>query len=146
MVNGRLLSGFGLALLLCGILGCGRKPPKYNETVAGTAKLDGIPLAGVRVEFIPELAGVPNPPRSVGVTDDKGQFQLMCENDKPGAAIATHRVRVTRPRSDPKNPPVRSKGPIPSIPEVYTIISETPLQVEVTETQTTYDLNLTSNP
>jgi hypothetical protein len=133
---------FLVPLLLLSALGCG-KPLAYNATVTGTVKLDGVPLPNVRVEFIPRLDPDRKAPNSSGFTNDKGEFKLTCDNQKPGAVIAPHRVIVMQGRTgDDEKDASRTF----TVPQVYTIAAQTPLLLEVTADKTTYDLILKRDP
>ena len=116
--------------------GCGPSW-KINEQVEGTAKLDGVPLANVMVEFLPDLGLKVQPPISRAVTDEKGHFVLECDNSKSGAVIGKHNVvvRAGRGEDDSKKS---------NIPAVYSLSAKTPLKIEVTADQHSYDLALTA--
>ena len=97
MTGQRWLGCLSFALLLAGG-GCGKHAPALNESVEGTAKIDGTPLAGVTVHFVPD--GQVSLPTSSGVTDEQGHFKLQCENGKPGALVGKHHVVVLQGRGD----------------------------------------------
>jgi hypothetical protein len=82
----RLLSLLAL-LGAVAVLGCSNRP-KLAE-VKGTVKLKGKPLDKIMVEFIPETL---NGQRSTGLTDENGQYTLICDDNRPGALIGPHRV------------------------------------------------------
>jgi hypothetical protein len=143
----RFLRSAAAGLLLPWLaLGCG-PAISLNETVQGTVKMDGKPVANVRVEFWPQLGPSHQAPTSAGVTDEKGNYRLTCENGKPGAVIAKHKVVLLQGRAaatpdegvDEKSPQ-RKAGP--TIPTPYTIASQTPLEVEVKENESIYDLTV----
>jgi hypothetical protein len=77
-----------LALLgTSSMVGCS-SGPRLAE-VTGTVRLNGKPLPDVMVEFNPDAAtGV----RSTGATDENGRFTLVCDDQRPGAIVGTHRV------------------------------------------------------
>jgi hypothetical protein len=85
----RAIIVLSLAALLTG---CGG--PSLVE-VEGMVTLNGKPLDNVRVEFLPDPEKQTTGPRSTGVTDAQGRFKLICENQKSGAVIGTHRVLIT---------------------------------------------------
>jgi hypothetical protein len=62
--------------------------------VSGTVTLAGRPLAGVQVIFLPDPAVHRGLPRSTGITDEEGRFELLCDDGRPGAAPATHLVMI----------------------------------------------------
>jgi hypothetical protein len=139
-----------LVFLLAGS-GCG-KGYSLNDQVEGSIKVDGAPLVGVVVDFVPQ--GAEAMPISNGVTDEGGQFKLSWRNGS-GAVIGKHKVVIHpgRPRSPFDPEPVRgpSATPIPPksnppVPPSYTLASSTPLETEVTaEKHTGYDLVVTGS-
>jgi hypothetical protein len=133
----------GLMLALLTGAGCGERVPPLIE-VEGVVLLDGNPLAGVLVEFVPDDAEGHRLPFSNGQTDDNGRYQLRCENDQPGAVLGPHKVTIRRPsvRPAPDAPPPAAG---PAIPLVYQSVLETPLTVEVRADQQGYLLSLKSD-
>jgi len=125
------------ALALLSVLaagGCSRGPT-YAE-VEGTVRLNNKPLANVRVEFLPDPEeGNKAGQNSFGVTDKDGRYQLVCDNQRPGAVVGKHRVIIidlapyeglplTRLPDDYKIKP-------PRLPARYADSSKTPLRKEV---------------
>src|SRR5262249_40201826 len=115
--------------------------------VEGTLKMNGKPLANVQVEFLPEANG----PRSVGVTDPEGKYQLTTDDNRPGALVGTHRVVLNDLQIYDDKPlapgekmkrdivPVRS----PRFPARYSNAGNTPLKKEVKSSPNTIDLEVT---
>jgi hypothetical protein len=150
----RALSRLGCMLVLV-CAGCdGGAAPRLNSSVEGQVTLDGIPLAGVLIQFFPEgNLGIPG---SNSITDDKGFFKLTCDNGDPGAAVCKHKVVVLPGRNDdrggsryaPQAPPANvattTKKKNPPIPVSYTLATKSPLNIEVTEGKHSYDLSLKS--
>jgi hypothetical protein len=144
----RVLAGLGLQALLLLATGCGRPELPINPKVEGIVTLDSVPLAGVRVEFIPEgtdpKAGGPT---SSGFTDDKGRYELTYGEQKTGAVLGKHRVvilagrRAAEGRDEREAASDRGKA----LPQDYSIAARTPVRVEVTADKHTYDLKLTRN-
>jgi hypothetical protein len=137
----------GGVLALTAVAGCGAALPPIAE-VEGVVRLDGKPLAGVYVEFAPEVAGgaATRLPFSDATTDANGHYELRCETQVPGALVGMHKVIILRPRhrpgpNDPAPPP-----PGPPIPMVYQSLLDTPLHVEVKSDQHVYDLDLKTPP
>lgn len=82
---------FGLLLLVCAMVGCGESGPPLAP-VTGTITLKGEPLTGALVEFQPITSeGSP----SYAETDEAGSYDLMFTQDKRGAWVGEHRVRIT---------------------------------------------------
>src|SRR5438128_12131871 len=68
-------------------LGCSGGPRPAEVT--GTVRLNGKPLANVMVEFNPDA---PTGVRSTGTTDEHGRYELVCDDQQPGALVGPHRV------------------------------------------------------
>ena len=150
MVQWSSATALGLLLLSTG---CSGKAGSLNNQVEGTAKLDGVPLANVVVQFVPDVEGLVQAPQSTGTTDASGHFTLTCENKRPGAIVGKHNVVVLVGRGDdgrtndmdasPKAATDNSKAP--KVPDFYALVAKTPLQVEVTaDKHTGYDLELSA--
>lgn len=77
------------ALGLLAAAGCGGRG--FAE-VTGTVLIDGAPLPGAFVTFVPEG---PDAVRGVGSTNDAGRYRVIRPGGKIGAMIGTNRVRVT---------------------------------------------------
>jgi hypothetical protein len=145
--------GIGLPLVLLAA-GCKPTPPPITAA-QGTVLLNGKPLPGAMVEFVPELKDFGAEMNSKGVTDEKGHFSLTCTyKSQEGAAVGKHRVVVT-------------EGPAPEgtrgmdqrsqerytvyvqglknrpIPPTYGSVGQTPLRVEVKPDQQDYTIELT---
>jgi hypothetical protein len=152
----RVLGYVGFCALMAGT-GC-ESGPKYelNDKVEGVVTIDGIPLPNVAVQFIPqgEISSKPalQTPLSHGQTDEKGHFDLIC-NDKPGAVIGKHKVVILpgRGRGDDRDAPGTPEAPartgkkIPPVPEQYKIAGTTPAAVEVTKDKHSYEVTISSN-
>ena len=79
--------------LIC--LGCGGSRGPEIATVEGTVTMDGEPLAGATVVFMPENG------RPAGArTDEDGHYVLNFSGDRQGAMPGKNRVRITT-MSDP---------------------------------------------
>lgn len=117
---------------MAGLIGCGDS--LKTAEVTGTITLDGKPLELVHVEFWP-VEG----PRSIGKTDDSGNFTLeLDDRSKKGAALGQHKVmlRDTWPMkddylSDGGDWVDKSDGKKPRIHSRYYDVSTTPLSFEV---------------
>ena len=59
--------------------------------VTGVVTLDGKPVEGAAVMFMPKAGGRP----ATGTTDDKGRFELQTETAGDGALLGEHTVTVT---------------------------------------------------
>ena len=108
LVCGRELWAVLLLPLLVTIGGCSSEP-ETPETVpvSGAVMYNGQPVVGATVSFMGEGA----PKAAVGVTDDKGEFQLSTFGANDGAVIGEHSISVVKtaaapeasaPRMDPR--------------------------------------------
>jgi hypothetical protein len=131
---------YACTLLTCAavlaVAGCGGKTWTMNDNVEGIVKLDGTPVPRVTVQFWPDDPQVQGPSSSA-TTDDKGHFQLACDDGRTGAVIGKHNVVVIVGRTETGGPTTN----LP-VPPAYRLASQTPLQVQVTVDQHTYDLEL----
>lgn len=73
------------------LAGCGDAGPTLCE-VEGTVTLDGKPVEGAELTFIPQ--NVPTTMVSYGGTDAAGHYTLAFTATKTGAIPATHHVRI----------------------------------------------------
>src|SRR5215510_12808711 len=105
----------GTLLLLAS--GCGRGGPDVAP-VKGHVTLDGRPLVGADIEFLPEDG---RPPAS-GRTDQEGYYELLYKRGVFGAPLGKNTVRISFYRNAVANPP--------NIPDRYNKQSE--LHEEVT--------------
>ncbi len=107
----------GLVLVVAGCGGSKVAP------VSGRVLLDGKPLAGASVNFLPDTKEKEPGPGSVGKTDADGKFTLQLQTGSGnGAIIGKHRVRITAfeggdepPSSNPNEQFFRK----PLVPERY---------------------------
>lgn len=72
------------------ITGCGRG--SNTAPVSGLVTLDGKPIAGAAVLFMPVEGGVPGR----AATKDDGTFSLTTFKDDDGALVGRHRVAVSK--------------------------------------------------
>ncbi len=116
------------ALLVCA--GCGGTGYKVAP-VSGRVTLDDNPLVGASVNFVPLDGSKDNNvgAGSYGKTDADGRYSLkLIENDKAGAAVGRHQVRISlAQQSDPSS---ESSVVVDKVPERYRS-SETSLTFEV---------------
>lgn len=132
-----------LALLLAFapiLIGCGER--NTLAPVDGVLKLDGKPVPGVEVHFIPEVdIEAKTPPASRGLTDAQGTFSLSTDRGETGAVVGKHTVIIQYPppTSRDERPP---SGP--RVPLLYQSFLETPIHVEVKPEANTVPINLKS--
>jgi len=134
-----------VGFLLVAQAGClGGYTVPFTDTVEGTLTLDGAPVAGAHVEFIPDLPAGGRAPSSGAMTDEKGNFKLTRnDNHQPGAAVCNHRVVVfpNRPSAGPDDRG-GGEGGGSAVPIVYMNAAKTPLKIEVKQGQTSYPLKM----
>lgn len=97
----------GAFLLAASCLGCGRKADVAS--VEGTVTLDGQPLAGATVLFVPE-----NGRPAGGTTDERGHYVLTYTDGVRGAPLGKNKVRIYTAREASESP---SGERIPPVPE-----------------------------
>ena len=85
----RRAMGWALALVRVWVAGCGEPGTAPTGKVTGTVTLDGTPIDGVGVTFLPE-EGRP----ASGVTDASGQFTLSTFETGDGAVPGRHKVAI----------------------------------------------------
>ena len=83
-----ILSTFTLLGILTGCNQSNRPPLGH---VHGKVTLDGKPLAGAAVAFLPDGLGR----ESTAFTDEDGNYTLIYIRDIEGASVGTHRVRIS---------------------------------------------------
>lgn len=88
-----------VALALFAVTGCGGRG--FAE-VRGTVLVDGKPLQGAFVTFVPEG---PDAVRGVGSTNAEGRYRVIRPGSKVGAMIGKNRVSVTGGDGDRALPP-----------------------------------------
>jgi hypothetical protein len=147
----RIVSRPRLALALVGLAclaaaACGSKA-RFADTVEGKLTKGTAPLAGVRVQFVPQDTSQGQLPLSSATTDEKGFFRLTREdNGKPGAVLGKHKVVLVpgRPGGGPRSRDEDDK-PAPAIapvPDAYHTLATTPLEIEIKADQKDYPLQV----
>ncbi len=126
----------GVALVVFG-LGCGRSSGPSLGTVTGTVTLDGEPLSGVRVTFVPQEKGSP----SYGVTDENGSYRLYFNQKRFGAELGTHNVVLQNceRETDDSGKPV-DDTPIVPIPRKYQLPGQLTADVDSGRNSIDFDL------
>ena len=128
----------GALILALAVAGCGGT---RTSPVSGVVLLDGKPLAGASVQFVPQGSGRD----ATGETDSNGQFAMSTFEPKDGVMPGTYKVVISPPRgvadtnqyaSADEAMAAASKAPAkkaagPAFPEKYTRADQTPLTQEV---------------
>jgi hypothetical protein len=154
-----LLLGLFLCPVLLATAGCGNQ--SLNK-VEGVVTLDGVPLSGATVSFMPVEQGR----AAAGMTDSAGNFRLTTFRTDDGALAGDYRVIVAlddkerkpvttdeekkaarigtmTPQGKKKQAELMSKKPR-QVPEIYSDIKKTPLK-EVVPTNGKIELALRSS-
>lgn len=93
MTSTRWLSIANLALLFPVLLvGCGGSDRPSLAPASGVVRLDGEPVEGATVTFIPVGGGRP----ASGRTDSNGRYTIKTYHDAPGAIVGDHKVGVVK--------------------------------------------------
>lgn len=131
------------ACLAIGIAGCG--PRGVGATARGIVTIDGQPApAGIRVDFQPQG---PNGSPSMGVTDEKGQYELFFTAARKGVMPGECLVRVTvMPKLVEGIPKVPDALKDVRIPEHYGRQSNVTRTVKPGHNQIDIEIDTTSTP
>ena len=120
------------------LVGCGGTPGPALGQVSGTVTLDGSPLDQALVEFVPE-DGRP----SFGTTGANGKYVLQYTDDKSGAVIGKHHVKITKNQvSGEVAAPTKPAPKGDPVPAKYN--TESTLEVEVKSGSNVHDFKLES--
>jgi|SaaInlStandDraft_1057018.scaffolds.fasta_scaffold23129_5 hypothetical protein len=116
------------------VFGCSGGPGDQPETgrVSGTVTLDGAPIAGVLVSFVPQ-EGRP----SRATTDESGKYQLEYNSTTLGAKLGDHSVRISSAANSDEEEPVEK------FPE--SVVDGSALTAKVTEGDNEIDFKLNSD-
>lgn len=119
-------------VMLIGMAGCDTTPPLVPAS--GTINLDGKPLDGAVVRFVPvdgEGAWI-----AEGTTDSQGRVQLRYGGTKDGAPVGHYKVILSTERPDLEG--------AESLPLEFTAPETTPLLVTIEEGGSTFELEATT--
>jgi hypothetical protein len=89
-------------LALAGLIGCGGM-----NTVEGEVTLDGTPVSGATVTFIPQD---PNGLAGSAITDSSGRFTVTAGGTKKGLPAGTYKVTVVKSQAADAGGPDKMKG------------------------------------
>ncbi len=120
----KLGAGMSVLLAICMVVGCGQSGPEIAR-VHGTVTLDGKPLPGAVIMFVP-VSGRP----SASETDANGRYVLEFSAGRKGAIPGMNRVEINTARQayekDGKNYPAVKE----SVPAKYNRETELDFNVE----------------
>ncbi len=128
-----------LAIWFCGALaltGCEEKV-EFGQ-VSGTVTIDGQPLDGVLVMFLPEPVEGKKAVHSESVTDADGKYSLVYSADaeQKGAVVGMHRVVV----EDIAAENTRDQNVQIRVNDAYASSAQTPLKFDVKPGEQTIDI------
>ena len=131
-----LLTMFSLVIASLGATGCGGHTFHH---VSGKVSLDGQPLPGASIAFLPEHE---DHPTLIGTTDQAGSYTLQWTEQLVGAPLGNYRVCIStfREGNEEANPPKPSAPE--RVPRCYNI--ESRLAREVKEQSNVFDFELSS--
>jgi hypothetical protein len=121
--------------------------------VTGVVLLDGQPLAGASVQFVPDESGRD----ATGTTNDKGEFVMSTYDPGDGVAPGSYKVVISPPVGEVDRTQYESAGdamasaakarpkPKSTFPQHYTSASQTPLRQEVPLREPQLTIKLTSH-
>jgi hypothetical protein len=132
---------FGMLLAL----GCQNSSGPPLVPVRGTVTLNGKPLAGANVRFIPE--GATQGVGSEAITDETGTYTLQYRRSGSGAIVGTYKVTVSKRRMPDGSAPEKDGSPITSparetLPPIYSNTARSTLKAVVPEGGATLDFSL----
>lgn len=94
--------------VVIGIAGCGGSGDQLQlAPVSGMVTVNGQPLTVGTVYLIPDGSKGTKGPLALGRLDDKGRFELRSAEERRGAVVGFHKVRVEVPNA------ANSEGPVP---------------------------------
>jgi hypothetical protein len=86
-------------VIISSAFGCGQDPHRL-AAVSGNVTLDAKPLAGALVSYLPDAKpGTMPAVTSRGITDNQGNYTLTTSDDRPGAVVGRHTVRIKTRRA-----------------------------------------------
>lgn len=126
-----------VAAVVLAVCGCGGGSELNLAPVKGKVLLDGQPLAGVSVSFIPDTAKGTTGPQSGGTTNDQGEFTLSAPDGGEGAVVGFHLILVSPPFREDQGSSTEGPNKVDEatstveVPEKYQNFATTDLTEEV---------------
>jgi len=123
--------------------GCGSRGGPALGTVTGKVTLDGEPVPGLSITFIPEDRGSP----SYGGTDENGEYRLFFNQKRAGAELGSHKVIISNraPETDDSGWLI-DDTPIVKIPKKYQQPGELTADVSSGRNNIDFDLEPDTKP
>ncbi|MFM8890537.1 MAG: hypothetical protein ACKOTB_02745 [Planctomycetia bacterium] len=136
-----LRAGFPTSLVAIGLVaaaflsaGCSKVEGPLLMPVSGKLLVDGKPIQGITVMFLPDKSKGTSGPASVGVTDAEGAFSLAAAGNRKGAVVGHHRVTASCPFNPAGGSSADGQAQAAtacSLPAAYGDPGRSPLTVEV---------------
>ncbi|MDQ3329754.1 MAG: hypothetical protein M3552_03740, partial [Planctomycetota bacterium] len=142
-LGGKVIPGIVGVIFVCfaaywissSVMSGGRGLPELGK-VSGVVTLDGEPLGGATVMFMPsaesdaEADAASRISSSVGMTDEKGRYSLMYVKDVAGAAVGKHQVIINAPKPNGAE----------ALPRKYNTASELTFEVKPGSNEAPFEL------
>jgi len=150
---------FVLAVFISGCSGSVKGGADLSKLVpmTGTVKLDGKPVVGATVTFVPKMSSGPGTGfAAAGITDDSGKYELAVDSGdgktKKGVIPGGYNIIVSKFTKmdgspvtfDPAKEGPMSVGAIESIPMQYSTVSPESLTTIVSTSGGTFDIDMQS--
>jgi len=104
-----------VAAMLAAAIGCSGPRDGFDyQPVSGKVTLDGQPLAGATVAFIPQSNTLESGRPSTGMTNEAGAFTLKSMGGQTGAVVGDHVVSISTKVVDNDTQELISKETIPA--------------------------------
>lgn len=142
MMRWKLLSALIMAATMLGTSGCGNSGPLVP--VEGVVKINGQPAGNLQVIFT-QAQALSGKQRKAGsaISDAGGKFVIKPNDGSPGLPPGKYKVAVLDNNLAVDDEPDPNKPPIPNrIPRLYADVLSTPLDVEVVEGKSNYEINV----
>ena len=144
-----MLHRFLIVVFLLSVVGCGQQdsklPPQYP--VSGVVTLDGKPLAGAGIMFLPR--GDTRGTGAMGMTDEAGRYTLKTDYGGPGTPEGEFAVTISKVVNRDgtpyiPNPDVAEAGERETLPGIYSDSMKTTLSAQVPKGGDTINFELKS--
>jgi hypothetical protein len=115
---------------LAALSGCSNTGSVELAPAQGVVTINGQPAANVMVQFLPQVKKGELGPTSSGVSGQKGEFELVTQDGKPGAMVGACKVLLTDMEEER---PAQGQTAVkrPRIPSDYTTVNPRTIEVEV---------------
>ncbi len=131
------------AAAACLGLGCGGGDGPQLGNVTGTITMNGAPVPGLNVTFVPQDKGSP----SYGGTDENGRYRLLFNQHRSGAELGKHNVVIENrePETDDSGNRILS-GVVVTVPQKYSQPGTLSTEVHAGQNQLDFALDAADKP